>query len=176
MKAIGRTLGITSKKLNLIADLVRKQDATMATNILKFTPKKGAKILYKLVRSAIANAENNLKQEAATLYIKEIIVTEGPTLKRSLPVSRGRSHPILKRKAHATVILGVKEQPETEAPDKKSATAKTTQAATPQEKPVAPAKKEKKTMGAEEKTSAEKEAKSPKSATESKKEVKRIKA
>lgn len=144
MKAIGRSLRITSKKLNLIADLVRNKDARMALEILKFTPKKGARILGKIVRSAVANAENNFKQESATLYVKEIIVTEGSTLKRSVPISRGRVHPILKRMAHATVVLGVRE----EAPEAKKA--KQTEAAAPAEeapkkkaapKKAAPAKK-----------------------------------
>ncbi len=138
MKAIGRSLRITSKKLNLIAGLVRKKDVQTALDILKFTPKKGAKILRKIVHSAMSNAENNFKQEASSLYIKEIIVTEGQTLKRSVPISRGRVHPILKRMAHATVILGVNE----EAPEsKKKSTAKTAEAAPAEAKQEEPKKK-----------------------------------
>lgn len=63
----------------------------------------------KLLKSAIANAENNFKQEKDTLYVKEIYVTKAPTLKRNVSVSRGRMHPILKRNAHATIFLAVKE-------------------------------------------------------------------
>lgn len=114
MKAIGHAIRITSKKLNLIAHMVRKKDVTTAIEILKFTPKKAARILNKILKSAAANAQNNYKQEIKSLFIKEIVVTEGATLKRSLPVSRGRSHPILKRTAHATVTLGVKEIQEEE--------------------------------------------------------------
>lgn len=140
MKAIGRSLRITSKKLNLIADLVRNKDAQMALDILKFTPKKGARILGKIVRSAMANAENNFKQEKENLFVKEIIVTEGSTLKRSVPISRGRVHPILKRMAHATVILGVRE--ETPAAKKtKQAEPAPTAAAEESPKKKAPAKK-----------------------------------
>lgn len=145
MKAIGRQLRITSKKINLIADLVRNKNAQEALDILKFTPKKGARILRKIVHSAISNAENNFKQEKNSLYIKEIIVTQGSTLKRSISISRGRMHPILKRMAHATVILGVRE--EAEAP-KSAKTTKTTPEGTeetPKKKPAvkktAPAKK-----------------------------------
>ena len=72
MKAIGRSLRITSKKINLIADLVRKKDTKEALDILKFTPKKGARILRKIVQSAVANAENNFKQQASTLFIKKL--------------------------------------------------------------------------------------------------------
>lgn len=85
----------------------------MAVDILKFTPKKGARLLKKLLESAIANAENNFKQNKNELYIKEIIVTEGPTLKRSMPISRGRTHPILKRTAHITIKLEAKKSEDT---------------------------------------------------------------
>ncbi len=108
MKSIARSIRITPKKINLIADLVRRKDVTEAMHILKFTPKKAAKILNKVVKSAVANAENNFKQERPSLFIQEIIVTEAPTMKRSVPVSRGRANPILKRNAHITVFLGVK--------------------------------------------------------------------
>ena len=67
MKAIGRSLRITSKKINIIAHLVRNKTAQEALDILKFTPKKGARILRKIVESAVANAENNFKQEKTTL-------------------------------------------------------------------------------------------------------------
>lgn len=125
MHAIGRSLRITSKKINLIADLVRKKDVETAINVLKFTPKKGARILGKIVKSAVANAENNYKQAKDSLFIKEIIVTEGATLKRSVPVSRGRMHPILKRTAHTTVLLGVMEKPDAKTiPEKKNSLTK----------------------------------------------------
>lgn len=105
MKAILRHLRISSAKVNLVAELVRGKKAVDAVDILKFTPKKAARPLKKLIESAIANAENNLKQDKQDLYIKEIVVTKGPTLKRSVPVSRGRANPILKRSAHVTVKL-----------------------------------------------------------------------
>jgi len=127
MKAIARTLRITSKKLNLIAGLIREKDAVLAMSILKFTPKKAARILGKILKSAVSNAENNFKQEPSSLYIKEIIVTEGPSLKRSVPVSRGRVHPIRKRTSHATVILGVREEPAAEKPAKKTEALKATE-------------------------------------------------
>jgi len=143
MKAIGRSLRITSKKLNLIADLIRRKDAQEALDILKFTPKKGARILRKIVFSAVSNAENNFKQEKKTLFVKEIIVTQAATLKRSVPISRGRMHPILKRNAHATVLLGVREETEESKKAKTEEAAKTPKktdsAAAP--KKTAPAKK-----------------------------------
>jgi large subunit ribosomal protein L22 len=140
MKAIGRSLRITSKKINLIAGLIRGKDAQEALDILKFTPKKGARILRKIVHSAVSNAENNFKQEKGSLFIKEIIVTEGSTLKRSVPISRGRMHPILKRMAHATVILGVREEGE-KAKKGKSAELAPLAKEEPAPKKKAPAKK-----------------------------------
>ncbi|MBU1992187.1 50S ribosomal protein L22 [Patescibacteria group bacterium] len=118
MKAILRYKLISPKKANLIADLVRNQKVTDALNTLKFTPKKGAAILHKVVKSAAANAETNFKQNMDDLYIKEIIVTQGPMYKRHIPISRGRAHPILKRSSHITVTVGVQEEKK-EAPVKK---------------------------------------------------------
>ena len=114
MKAIARNIRISPKKANLVAGLVRKKKAQEALDILKFTPKKGAKLLYKVLHSAMANAENNFKQKKDSLIIKEIVITQGPTFKRSVPVSRGRVHPILKRNSHITITLGLEEKDEKE--------------------------------------------------------------
>lgn len=103
MKSLIRRVRISPKKVNLVAYLIRGKKVTDALDILKFTPKKAASTLYKLVESASANAKNNFGQDADTLYVKEVVVTEGPTYKRSLPISRGRTHPILKRTSHITV-------------------------------------------------------------------------
>jgi large subunit ribosomal protein L22 len=110
MKAILRRVRISPKKANLIAALIRNKNVKEAIDILKFTPKKGALILKKVVESAAANAEHNFKQDLESLYIKEIIVTEGITFKRSLPISRGRMHPILKRTSHITVKVEAKKE------------------------------------------------------------------
>ena len=107
MKAILRQIRIAPKKANLVAALARNHKAVEAVQILKFTPKRGAKILKKVIESAMANAKSNFKQNVNDLFIKEIIVTEGTTYKRSMPVSRGRSHPIMKRTSHITVKLAV---------------------------------------------------------------------
>jgi large subunit ribosomal protein L22 len=126
VKAIARNIRISPKKANLVAGLVRKKKAQEALDILKFTPKKGAKILYKVLHSAMANAENNFKQKKDSLVIKEIVVNEGPTFKRSVPVSRGRVHPILKRNSHITVTLGLEEKEKEEEQEMKAKEAKDT--------------------------------------------------
>jgi len=113
MKSILRQIRISPKKVNLVAALVRNKLAVEAVDILKFTTKKAAPIIKKVIESAMANAENNFKQKKDSLFVKEIIVTEGTTYKRRNAISRGRTHPILKRTSHITVKL---EQQVTEKP------------------------------------------------------------
>lgn len=84
MQAILRQTMISPKKANLVAGLVRGMKVNDALTALKFTPKKGAKILEKLVKSAASNAKHNFKQNLDDLFIKEIIVNEGITYKRSI--------------------------------------------------------------------------------------------
>ncbi len=107
MKAILRNIRISPKKANLVAGLVRGANVDDALSQLKFTPKKAANVLYKVIQSAASNAENNFKQDRSKLYVKEIVVTKGPTYKRGQSVSRGRMHPILKRTSHITVYVDV---------------------------------------------------------------------
>lgn len=113
-----------------MAALVRRKKAGEALDLLKFTPKKGAKILAKVIKSAVANAENNFKQDPNDLILKEIIVTQGPFYKRFRPISRGRSHPLLKKTSHIRVSLEVegsaKKTTPAPKPVKPSTTAKTT--------------------------------------------------
>lgn len=108
MKALLKNTRVSPKKANLVAGLVRGVMVEDALAQLKFTPKKSARLLYKAIASAAANAEHNLKQNRSNLYIKEIVVTKGPTYKRGVPVSRGRQHPILKRTAQIRVTVDVK--------------------------------------------------------------------
>lgn len=157
MKSVVRTSRITPKKLNLVAGMIRRKDANEALELLKFTPKKAAIILRKALKSAISNAENNFKQEAASLYVKEVIVTKASTLKRWLPASRGRSQPILKRNAHVTVLIGVKEGDVKKKGSTKKDPSKTTpQKATAKKTPA-------KTVIAQETTASEKPVKSKES-------------
>lgn len=135
-----RKIRISPKKANLIAEMVRNKTVTHALTLLKFTPKRAAKVLYKVINSARANAENNFKQETGSLMIKEIIVNEGPTYKRFQPVSRGRSHPILKRTSHITVK--VEADPNLIKPKTTPAKDSSTEAAVePAKKPAKRAKK-----------------------------------
>lgn len=107
MKSYLKNARISPKKLNLVAGMVRGEKAKAALDQLKFTPKKGAKILHKLITSAVANATNNFEQTEDNLFVKNILVTKGVTYKRGLPVSRGRYHPVLKRNTNIMVEVGL---------------------------------------------------------------------
>ncbi|MBU1017817.1 50S ribosomal protein L22 [Patescibacteria group bacterium] len=134
MKAVLRRIRISPKKANLVAGLVRGKNVKEALAILKFTPKKGAKILYKVLHSAASNAKNNFKQSMDDLVVSQILVTKGPTHKRSIPISRGRTHPIRKRTSHITVEVGLPEGAEIKKPVEKKE--KAVQPAKSAEKPV----------------------------------------
>ena len=111
MKAHLKQIRISPKKMNLVAGMVRGMYVETALETLEFTNKKAASILYKLIASAKANAEHNFKQDTSRLVINEIVVNEGITYKRRQPISRGRSHPILKRTSHVTVTINVADIP-----------------------------------------------------------------
>ncbi|MCK5471758.1 50S ribosomal protein L22 [Candidatus Gracilibacteria bacterium] len=105
MKAFLKQVRISPKKVNVVAALIRGKKVSDALTQLKFTPKRSAPVVAKLIASAAANAENNFKQDKEKLIISKIIVNEGMTLKRGRPISRGRWHPIKKRTAKILVEL-----------------------------------------------------------------------
>lgn len=105
MKAIIRNARISPYKVNLVAELIRKQYVPKAVHLLTFAPKKAAEILRKGVESAAANAKTNFKQDPENLMIKEVKVSKGVTYKRFRPVSRGRAHAILKRGSNIIIYL-----------------------------------------------------------------------
>lgn len=96
---------ISPQKARLIADLVRGKNAETAINTLRFMPKKGARIIRKLLESAVANASQNEAIDVDTLYVKTIFIDGGPMLKRIRPRAMGRASRILKRSSHITVVL-----------------------------------------------------------------------
>ena len=98
---------ISPRKVKIVLDLIRGKHVGEAAAILKHVPKAACESLAKLLKAAVANAEHNLHMHAADLYVSECYVNDGPTLKRAMPVSKGRSHRILKRSSH--VVLKVKE-------------------------------------------------------------------
>ena len=108
MKATLRFARITPRKIRLVADLIRGKDVNSALSILKFTEKRGAPMVAKLLRSAIANAESKHPVDHDVLFVEQLMVDSGPTLKRFLPRARGRASPILKKTSHVTLNLGIR--------------------------------------------------------------------
>ena len=94
---------LSAQKCRLVADMIRKLEVSNALQILKFTPKKGAAIMLKLLESAIANAENNNGADIDELQVGTILVDEAPTLKRISPRAKGRANRISKRRCHIVI-------------------------------------------------------------------------
>jgi large subunit ribosomal protein L22 len=108
VRAVGKYLRVSPYKVRLVADLVRGKKVEEALTILKFLPKKGGRLINKTLRSAVANAENTQSIDVDTLFIKTILVDEGPKLKRFRPRAMGRATRILKRTSHITMVLAEK--------------------------------------------------------------------
>ncbi len=108
MKAYWKNIRISPKKLRVVAEIVRNRPATWALNFLKFAPKKWADILYKVLHSAVSNAEKNNSQDVSNLYIDQLVITKWIVYKRWQPISRWRMHPILKRTSNIRLELQVK--------------------------------------------------------------------
>jgi len=100
---------ISPRKVRIVIDLIRNKPVQEALNILKFIPKRGARFVEKLLKSAIANAENNHNMNVDKLYIAEIYANGGPMLKRIRPRAQGRAFLIRKRTSHITVVLKERE-------------------------------------------------------------------
>ena len=105
MKAHLRRTRISPKKANVVAGLIRGKSAQEALDILKFTPKKAAQLLYKTLKSAVANAENNDNAKPESLKVKTVLVNKGPFYKRYLPSARGRALPLNKPTSNITIEL-----------------------------------------------------------------------
>lgn len=100
-----KNVGVPSKKLRLIADTVRGKPVEEALNILKFLPSPSARHVFKVVKSAAANAEKNYQLASTDLTLSRVLVDVGPTTKRFRARARGRSSRILKRSSHITVVV-----------------------------------------------------------------------
>ena len=104
-KATVKYARISSRKIAIVANLIRGKNVDEALAILKFTPKAGSEVLEKLLKSAIANAENNHQMAHSKLYIAEIYSNQGPTLKRIRPAAKGSAVRIRKRTSNTTIVL-----------------------------------------------------------------------
>ena len=108
VKATAKYIRIAPRKVRIVMNLVRGKSVADALAILKFTPKVGADAVEKVLRSAVANAENNFDMDVDRLFISSAFVDQGPTLTRIHPRSRGQAFKILKHTSHITVAVNEK--------------------------------------------------------------------
>ncbi|WP_110955694.1 50S ribosomal protein L22 [Anaerosinus massiliensis] len=104
-KSVAKYIRIAPRKIRIVMDLIRGKQIGEAFAILKFTPKVGADVIEKVLKSAVANAEHNFDMNVDNLYVAAAYVDQGPTLKRIHPRSRGQAFKILKRSSHVTVVV-----------------------------------------------------------------------
>ncbi|MFP4456072.1 MAG: 50S ribosomal protein L22 [Clostridia bacterium] len=104
-KAIARYVRVSPRKARQVINEVRGKDVAEALAILRFTRRKAADVIIKVINSAAANAEHNHEMDIDSLYIAEAYVDGGPVLKRFRARAQGRAYPILKRTSHITVVV-----------------------------------------------------------------------
>ena len=104
-RAIARHVRISPTKARRVIDLVRGLPAKEALTVLQFAPQQASEPVYKVLASAIANAENNERLDPDSLLVSEAYVDEGPTLKRFRPRAQGRAYRIRKRTCHITIAV-----------------------------------------------------------------------
>ncbi|MCW7752441.1 50S ribosomal protein L22 [Desulfobotulus sp. H1] len=107
VKAVTRYARISPQKVRMIIDAVKGKPVDAGINVLHFMPQKAAGILGKTLKSAVANADQQ-EIDVDSLYVKNVFVDQGPSLKRFRPRARGRGSRILKRTSHITVIVAEK--------------------------------------------------------------------
>lgn len=113
-KASHRLARVSAQKARLVADLIRNRPVSDVLELLTFVEKKSAGFLRAVVESAVANAEHqaeraNQRLDVDSLYVKEVTVDQGPSLRRFRPRARGMATKVLKKTSHITVVLGVGE-------------------------------------------------------------------
>jgi large subunit ribosomal protein L22 len=104
-KAIAKYVRMSPMKVGVVLDLVRGKNVNEAFAILQYTPKDAAAVINKVLKSAVANAENNMNLDGSRLFVAEAYVGAGPTLKRFRPHAQGRAFSIKKRTSHITLVV-----------------------------------------------------------------------
>lgn len=104
-RAIAKYVRMSPMKVGVVLDLIRGKDINEAFAILQYTPKDAAVVINKVLKSAVANAENNHDLDLEKLYVAETFVGQGPTLKRFRPHAQGRAFRINKKTSHITVVV-----------------------------------------------------------------------
>jgi len=107
-KAYLKYLRISPRKVQIVADLIRGKNVGTAMAILMQTPKAASEPMMKLLKSAVANAENNFNMDVEKLVVTQVFATPGPILKRVMPRAQGRAYRINKRTSHVTIAVAEK--------------------------------------------------------------------
>lgn len=105
VRSVTRFVRISAFKAREVTREIQGLMASDALDVLRFSPKKAARLVTKTLKSAIANAEHNNELKPSTLRVKEAVVGEGPTIKRIMPRARGSASPIRKRTSHIRIVL-----------------------------------------------------------------------
>ena len=108
-RAYLRNARIAPRKVQIVLDLIRNKPVDIALATLELTPKAASPMVAKLLKSAMANAENNHKMNKDVMYVSECFVCPGPIMKRVMPRAQGRAFRILKRTSHITLVVKEKE-------------------------------------------------------------------
>lgn len=108
-RAILRFIRVSPRRVRLVVDQIRGKEVEKALDILKYTPKRSAAIVAKVLKSAIANAENTQSVDVDRLYVKRALVDEGGMWKRFMPRAMGRATRIRKRLSHITLVIDERE-------------------------------------------------------------------
>lgn len=104
-QASAKYVGISASKAKIVLDQIKGKDVKTAEALLLYSPRIASAIIIKVLKSAIANAENNLGMDVSKLYVEETDAGQGPTMKRIRPRAQGRAYKILKRSSHISIIL-----------------------------------------------------------------------
>ncbi|HPV70893.1 MAG TPA: 50S ribosomal protein L22 [Candidatus Magasanikbacteria bacterium] len=105
IKSQVKFIRMSSRKVELVIEMLRKKSVTDAENILRFSKKLAAKPVAKLLKAAVADAEHNFKLSKENLFVKSIVVGQGTSLKRWRPRAFGRAAPIKKHTCHVSIVL-----------------------------------------------------------------------
>ncbi|MBP8640055.1 MAG: 50S ribosomal protein L22 [Oscillospiraceae bacterium] len=99
---------ISPRKVSIVCDLIRGKDVKTAEALMQHTPKAASELMIKVLKSAVANAENNFHMDTDKLYVSETFANPGPILKRGMPRAQGRMYRINKRTSHITIVVAEK--------------------------------------------------------------------
>ena len=104
-KAVAKYIRMSPIKVGAVTDLIRGKNVKEAFAILEYSPREAAVVINKVLKSAVANAENNFALDTEKLYVSDIFIGQGPTLKRFRPMDHGKAFRINKRTSHITVVV-----------------------------------------------------------------------